>query len=166
MGTRGGLEEALFPALISTDFLQNPPKFLFRKYSEESRRPLNGPSSEFQKSTPLSPTSRQPQRPQNISKKFSIIFSIISGAPTWRIYKVHRQALPGPQNHKRVHGEFCGESREGSCDGFRGASSVNLAAPPFSKTRLNLQATHKNLPRKATTDQNARRCKYSFLGIQ
>lgn len=170
MGTRGGLEEALFPALISTDFLQNPPKFLFRKYSEESRRPLNGPSSEFQKSTPLSPTSRQPQRPQNISKKFSIIFSIISGAPTWRIYKVHRQALPGPQNHKRVHGEFCSESCGKfcgeSCDGLRGASSVNLAAHPFSKTRLNLQATHKILPRKATTDQNARRCKYSFLGIQ
>lgn len=49
---------------------------------------------------------------------------------------------------------------------FRDASSVDPTAHPFSKTRLNLQATHKNLPRKATTDQNARRCKYSFLGIQ
>ena len=85
-------------------------------------------------------------------------------------YKVHKQAQTGSQNRKRVHGEFCGESCGKfcgeSCDGFHGASSVNLAAHPFSKTRLNLQATHKNLPRKATTGQNARRCKYSFLGIQ
>ena len=87
-----------------------------------------------------------------------------------RLYKVHTEALPGVQKRKRVHGEFCSESCGKfcgeSCDGLRGASSVNLAAHPFSKTRLNLQATHKILPRKATTGQNARRCKYSLLGIQ
>lgn len=106
-----------------------------------------------------------PKSPTISLKKFQYFLASPISTPTLykgHRYKVHKQAQTGPQNRKGVRGKFCSES----CDGFRGASSVNLAAHPFSKTRLSLQATHKNLPRKATTGQNARRCKYSFLGIQ
>ena len=133
---------------------------------EESPKVLEQPFARVPKIRhPFSLTSRQPQRPQNISKKFSII----SGAPTWRIYKVHRQALPGLQNRKRVHGEFCSES----CGGFPrcifggscGASSMNpneSCDTPFSRIfqrglpRLPLPPrSPKNVPRKATTRQDA-----------
>ena len=163
MGTYRGLEEALFPALISTDFLQNLSKFCSgdapkrvktfeRPFTRvpKIRFPLPHPPHGSSKSSTISP------------KNFQYFLQ--------RLYKVHTEALPGVQKRKRVHGEFCSESCGKfcgeSCDGLRGASSVNLAAHPFSKTRLNLQATHKILPRKATTGQNARRCKYSLLGIQ
>lgn len=156
MGAYRGLEEALFFALISTNFLQNLSKFC----SKESQRSLNDPSQEFRKSVFRSPTRLTAV--QKSPKNFQYFLQ--------RLYKVHTEALPGVQKRKRVHGEFCSESCGKfcgeSCDGLRGASSVNLAAHPFSKTRLNLQATHKILPRKATTGQNARRCKYSLLGIQ
>lgn len=156
MGTYRGLEEALFPALISTDFLQNLSKFCSGdapKRVKTFERPFTRvPKIRF----PL------PHPPHGSSKSSTISLKNFQYflAPLYKghKYKVHKQAQTGPQNHKRVRGKFCSES----C----GASSVNLAAHPFSKTRLNLQATHKNLPRKATTDQNAHRCKYSLLGIQ
>ena len=107
-----------------------------------------------------------PHSPHGSPKNLQKIFSTFCSA----YIRCTRRRYPECKKRKRVHGEFCSESCGKfcgeSCDGLRGASSVNLAAHPFSKTRLNLQATHKILPRKATTGQNARRCKYSLLGIQ
>lgn len=160
MGTYRSPEKDFFATSISTDFLQTPPKFCFE---DAGISPARIPKTHLHISyTPLLCASQRPKNSTISPKNFQYFLQ--------RLYKVHTEALPGVQKRKRVHGEFCSESCGKfcgeSCDGLRGASSVNLAAHPFSKTRLNLQATHKILPRKATTGQNARRCKYSLLGIQ
>lgn len=165
MGTYRGLEEALFPALISTDFLQNLSKFCSgdapkrvktfeRPFTRvpKIRFPLPHPPHGSSKSSTISP------------KNFQYFL-----APLYKghKYKVRKQAQTGPQNHKRVHGESCCGPCSGSRGGFRDTSladsvvhhsaGLTPAPPPGSP---------KNLPRKATTDQNAHRCKYSLLGIQ
>lgn len=50
MGAHRGFEEALFSTLISCRFSSESSKILFRRCSEESRRPLNGTPPEFRKS--------------------------------------------------------------------------------------------------------------------
>lgn len=148
MGALRGFKEALFSTLFLQIFFRIFQNFV-PKMPEESPKVLEQPFARVPKIRHLlSLTSRQPQRPQNISKKFSII----SGAPTWRIYKVHRQALPGPQNRKRVHGEFCSES----CGGFPrcifggsyGASLQQDSSQPSSDPQKS--AAQSNYPSRCT----------------
>ena len=163
---------------ISFRIFQNfAPKTLLRESKTFERPFTRVPKIRF----PLPHSPHGSPKSSTISLKN---FQYLLPPNTWHLYicppnirgiskgiKGRKQAQPGPQNCKRVCGEFCSESCDGFCsgfdgNGFDGASSVNLAARPFSKTHLNLQATHKNLPRKATTSQSARRCKYSFSGIR
>ena len=134
MGAYRGLKEALFPALISTDFLQNLPKFC----SEDAGiSPARIPKTHLHISyTPLLCASQRPKNSTISPKNFRQLST--------RLYRTCRQdATLGANICKRVH------------------SNTSLEGSPQHPP-----GTLKNVPRKATTGQNARRCKYSLLGIQ
>lgn len=132
MGTYRGLEEALFPALISTDFLQNLSKFCSGdapKRVKTFERPFTRvPKIRF----PLPHPPHGSPKSSTISPKNFQYFLAPLYLPLYKghKHKVHKQAQAEPQNRKRVHGEFCSESCGGSCNGIRGGPSANLTAHP------------------------------------
>ena len=94
MGACRGLEEALFPALISTDFLQNLPKFC----SEDAGiSPARIPKTHLHISyTPLLCASQRPKNSTISPKNFRQLST--------RLYRTCRQdATLGANICKRVH---------------------------------------------------------------
>ncbi len=158
MGTHKSFKEALISALISADLPQNLPNFC----SESAPGRAQGKSNE------------SPKTPRQLLKRIPSAHIQPLRSPRGSL----KHPKISPKNFHQFMGTYIGHASECCPSTNRAANPAvkptvkpaegypkeRSAAPPERSTPASPEP--QKVPRKATTGQNARRCKYSLLGIQ